>query len=88
MKEKGEQKQLNKKVLLNILLGGGRFHLLPQFYKIFHGLCLNNFLQVWLLGNQRYPVTPFRYINRADKVSHFFRGRKVLGDMKYSMRSV
>ena len=31
---------------------------------------------------------PFRYNNWADEVSRFVRGRKVLGDMEYLMRSV
>ena len=62
--------------------------MLPQYYKISYGFCLNNFLQVWLIGNQRDQVPLFRYINRYDEVSSFVRGRKVLGDMKYLMRSV
>ena len=66
----------------------GRFHMLPQSYKIPHGHCLNNFLQVLLIGNQRDKVPPFRYNDRAGEVSHLFRGIKVLGDMKYLMRSV
>ena len=53
--------------------------MIPQSYKSSHGLCLDNFLPVFPIGNQRYQVTPFRYINRADKVSHLVRGRKVLG---------
>ena len=52
-------------------LWGGRFHMLPQSYKIYYGLCLDHFLQVLLIGNQRDHVTPFRYINRDDEVSHF-----------------
>ena len=68
--------------------GGGRFHMLPGSYTFSHGLCLNNFLQVWLICNQRDQVLPFRYINKADEVSNFVRGSKVLGDMKYLMRSV
>ena len=62
--------------------------MLPQSYKFSHGLCLNNFLQVLLIGNQRYQVTPFRYINWTDQVSRLIRGRRVLQDMKYLMRSV
>ena len=69
-------------------LGGGRFHIITQSYTFSHGLCLNNFLQVLLIGNQRDQFTPFRYINQADEVSHSVRGRKVLGDMKYLMMSV
>ena len=62
--------------------------MLPQSYKFSHGLCLNNFLQVWLIGNQRYQVPPFRYINWNDEVSHFVMVRKVIGNMKYLMSSV
>ena len=36
--------------------------MLPQSYKISHGLCLNNLLQVLLIGNQRYKV-PRSYIS-------------------------
>ena len=62
--------------------------MLPQSYKLSHELCLNDFLQVWLIGNKRYQVTPFRYINWDDEVSHLVRGRKLLGDMQNSLRSV
>ena len=62
--------------------------MLPQSYIFSHSLCLNNSLQVLLICNQRYQVTPFRYINAADKVSHLVTAMKVLGDMKYLMRSV
>ena len=62
--------------------------MLPQSYTFSHGLCLNNFLQVLLICNQRDQVPPFRYINQADKVSHLFMVMKVLGDIKYLMRSV
>ena len=62
--------------------------MLPQSYTFSHGLCLNNFLQVLLICNQRDQVPPFRYINQADKVSHLVIVMKVLGDMKYLMRSV
>ena len=48
--------------------GEGRFHMLPQSYTFSHALCLNNFLQVRLIDNQRYQVLPFRYINWADEV--------------------
>ena len=67
---------------------GGKFHMLLQSYKIYHGLCLNNFLRVWLIVNKRDRVPPFRYINQDDEVYHLVRGRKVLGDMKYLMKSV
>ena len=62
--------------------------MLPQYYKFSHGLCLIDFLQVWLIGNQRYQVIPFRYINWADEVSHLVIGRKVLRYKKYVMRPV
>ena len=55
---------------------------------IYHGLCLNNFLRVLLLSNERYLVPLLRYINREDEVSHLVRGSKVLGGMKYLMRPV
>ena len=58
---------------------GGRFHMLSQSYEVSHGLCLNDFPQVLLIGNQRYQVLLFRYINQADEVSHLVRERKVLG---------
>ena len=50
---------------------GGRFHMLPQSYKFSYVLCLNHLIQVWLIGNKKYQVPPFRYINKADGVSHF-----------------
>ena len=53
--------------------------MLPQSYKFSDGLCLNNFLQVWLIGNQRDQDPPFRYINQAGEVSHLVRGRKIWG---------
>ena len=61
--------------------------MLPKSYTFSHSLYFDNFLKVWLIGNQRDQVPPFRYINRADDVSHLVRGRIVLGDMKYLMRS-
>ena len=67
---------------------GGRFYMLPQSYEFSHSLCLNTFLQVWLIDNQRDNVPPFRYIIMEDEVYHLVRGRKVLGDMKYLMTSV
>ena len=60
----------------------------PQSYTFSCGLCLNNLPKVWLIGNQINQVPPFRYINRADEVSHLVRGSKFLGDVKYLMRSV
>ena len=41
-----------------------------------------------MIGNQRYQVTSFRYINQADGVSHLVMVSKVLGDMKYVTRPV
>ena len=62
--------------------------MLPQSYELSHGLCLNNSLQVLLIGNQRYQVPLFRYINQDDEVSRLVRGIKLLGGMKYLMSSV
>ena len=62
--------------------------MLPQSYTFSHGLCLNNFLQVLLICNQRDQVPPFRYINQDYKVSHLVIVMKLPGDMKYLMRSV
>ena len=62
--------------------------MIPQSYKGSHKLCLDNLLQVFSIGNQRDQVTLFIYINQANKVSYLVRGRKLLGDMKYLMRSV
>ena len=62
--------------------------MLPQSYTFSHVLCLNNLLQVLLICNQRYQVPPFRYINQADKVYHLVILMKVLGYIKYLMRSV
>ena len=61
--------------------------MLPQYYKISHGIFLNNLLQVWLIGNKRYQVPPFRYIDWDIAASPLVRGVKVLGNMKYLMRS-
>ena len=55
-------------LFLNIILGGGRFHMLPQSYRISHGHCLNNPLQVLLIGNQRDQLTLFKGINQDDEV--------------------
>ena len=62
--------------------------MIPQSYTFSHGLCLNNFLQLLLICYQRDQVPTFRYINEADKVYHLVIVMKVLGDMKYLMRSV
>ena len=62
--------------------------MLRQSYEFSHGLCLNNPLQVWLMNNQRYQVPPLRYINHNDEVSILVIGRKVIGDIKYLMRSL
>ena len=67
--------------------GGGRFHMLPQSYKLSLGLCLNSFTQVWLISNQRYQVPLFRYINQSDKVSHLVVEIKKIKDIIYFMRS-
>ena len=62
--------------------------MLPNYYKSSHVFCLNNFLQVCLIGNQRYHFTPFRYINWDDEVYNLVIGIKVRGDMKYLIISV
>ena len=62
--------------------------MLPQSHKKYQDICLNNFLQVLLISNQIYQVPSFRYINQDDEVSHLVRGRKMLGDIKYSMKPV
>ena len=49
---------------------------------------MNNILQVWVISNQRDQVPTLRYNNQDDQVSNSVRGGKVLGDMKYLMRSV
>ena len=59
--------------------------MIHQSYTFSHGICLNHFLQVFLICNQRYQVPLSRYINQADEVSHLVRVSKVLGDMKYVM---
>ena len=51
--------------------------MLPQSYKFYHGLCLNNILQVWFIVNQRDQGTLLRYINPDDEVSRLVRGRKI-----------
>ena len=87
-KEKGERKQPKKKGTLKYHFGGGRFHMLPQPYKFSHGLFWIISFRFCLIFNKRYQVTPLIYNNCVDEVSRFFRGRKLLGDMKYLMRSV
>ena len=62
--------------------------MLHQSYNFSHRLCLNHYLQVWLIGYQRDQVPTFRYINHDDELSCFVRGRKLIGDAKYLMRSV
>ena len=57
---------------------GGKFHMIPQSYKFSHSLCLNHFLQFWFIGNQRYQVSPFIYINWDDEVYHLVREMKLL----------
>ena len=44
-----------------------------QSYEISHCHCLNIFLLILLIGNQRYQVPLFRYINQEDEVSHLVR---------------
>ena len=61
--------------------------MLPQSYKFYNGLCLNIFLQVLLIGNEKYQVTPFRYINQDGQAYWLVRGRRVLWNKKYLMRS-
>ena len=63
--------------------GVGRFHMLPQSFRFAHCFFLNNFLQVWLIGNKIYQVPLSRYINWDGDLSHLVRGRKVPGDKKY-----
>ena len=72
----------------NYHFGGSRFHMLPQSYTFSHCLCLNTLLQSLFIGNERDQVPSLRYIIRYDEGSRFVRGRKVLGNMKYLMRSV
>ena len=62
--------------------------MIPRSYKFSYSLCLDDFLQVWLIGNKRDQVCPFIYMNQDGEVSHLVRGSKVLGDMKYLIRSV
>ena len=62
--------------------------MLYQSYNFSHRLCLNHYLQVWLIGNQRDQVPPSIYINYYYQVYHLVRGKKVPGGMKYLMRSV
>ena len=64
------------------------FHIIPQSYRFSHGLCLNHFLQVLLICNQRDQFPPFGYINWAGEVYHLIRGSKVPRDMKYLMRPI
>ena len=84
---KGIKSELNGKTF-KYYFGGVRFHMLPQSYTFSRVLCMNGFLQVWFICNKIYQVPPFRYINKYDEVSHIFRGSKLIGDMKYLMRSV
>ena len=68
--------------------GVGRFHMIPHSYTFARGICLKGFFRVWMIGNQIYRVTPFKYINHTDEVYCLVRGSKVLGDMEYLMRLV
>ena len=54
-----------------------------QYYELSQRVCLNNPLQIQLIGNKIYQPPPFRYINWDDELSRLVRGGKVLGDMKY-----
>ena len=62
--------------------------MLPQSYEFSHVLCLNNFLQVLLIGYERYQGPLLRYINWGGELSDLVMGKKVLWDMKYLMSSV
>ena len=62
---KGVQSMLNGRNF-QYHFGEGRLHMLPQSYKFPHGLCLNSFLQVWFIDNQRNRVTLFICINQDD----------------------
>ena len=66
---------------------GGRFHILPQSYKVSYNLCLNYSLQILLIVNRRDQVNSFRYINHFDEISHLVRVRKLIWDIKYLMSS-
>ena len=68
--------------------GVGRLHILPHSYTFASGFCFNSLLQVWVIGNQIYQITPFRYINHNDEVYLLVRVSKVLCDMEYFMRLV
>ena len=68
--------------------GVGRFYIFPRAYKISPGLCLNNFLQVLLIGNQIDQATLLRCMNWDNEMYRLVRRRKVLGDMKYLIMSV
>ena len=57
--------------------------MIPQYYNFSHGLVLNNFPQVLLIGNQIYQAPPFIYIIWTDEVSRLVRVGKVLWDMEY-----
>ena len=77
---------MNKKRASKYHFWRGMFHILLQSNKFSHGLCLDNFLQFWLIGHQIDHVHPFIYINPAGEVSHLFKGRKVIGNIKYLTR--
>ena len=86
--EKGEKNNTKKQITLDYHFGGGRFHMLSHSYEFSQGLCLNHHLQVWLIGDQRYQVPLFIYINPDDDMSCLVIVSKVLGATKYLMRSV
>ena len=62
--------------------------MIPQSYNVSRDLCVNNFLQVWLICNQRDQVPLFISNNQDDDVYNLVSGWKVLGNMEYLMRSV
>ena len=59
-----------------------------QSFSLFSLLCLSNFLQVWFICNQIDQVPLFRYIIWSGEVYPLIRERKVIGDIKYLMKSV
>ena len=75
---KGMQSALNGRTL-NIIFWVGKFHMPPQYYKFSHVLCLNDFLHVLLLSNQRDQIPLLRYLNRGYEVFHLVMGRKLIG---------
>ena len=96
-KATGQLEECSDSIVIQIVLNGStfkyhfegdRFHMLPQSYKFYHGLGLNNFLQVLLICNQIDQVLPFIYTNWDDNVSHLVKLRRVIEGMKYLTRLV